>query len=119
MKTQSRKPAGTQSEQLNFAPSPLGASALNASRLPAAPERAERAELPEGWQTQMIALAVDETTSGDWGEAEPGAGLIECRVLRGTDFRRAADGNLFEAPIRHVRQSSVEKRQLRVNDLLV
>lgn len=60
-----------------------------------------------------------DVTSGDWGLASASTGLVECRVIRGTDFEKAALGSLAAVPIRYLRPQHIDARALAVGDLLV
>lgn len=76
-------------------------------------------DLPEGWKTLQLRVAVDDITSGDWGAAEQTGELVAVRALRGTDFARAARGSLQKAPIRYLKESSIQKRQVGLGDALI
>jgi type I restriction enzyme S subunit len=62
---------------------------------------------------------VGEVTSGDWGKGEPEPNLVECTVIRATDFESLAHGDVSEAPHRFVRSASAKTRQVAAGDLLV
>lgn len=62
---------------------------------------------------------IADIQSGDWGESDAGAGLAECIVLRATDFRLAARGDLSLVPRRYLRVNSLGQRRLRADDFLV
>lgn len=86
------------------------------------PERFKMTDLgllPEEWEVTHFENVVEEIISGDWGHDKPAHGLLPCRVLRGTDFVHAAGNDISKVPIRYVRFSSVERRRLRVGDILV
>jgi len=79
----------------------------------------ELGPLPDEWQVCPIEKVIENITSGDWGTDEPGDGLVAVRAIRGTDFRRAAEGDVTGAPIRHIKPKSVENRRLLPGDALV
>jgi type I restriction enzyme S subunit len=66
-----------------------------------------------------IVTLVGEVTSGDWGKGEPEPNLVECTVIRATDFESLAIGDVSEAPHRYLRSASSTTRQLVAGDLLV
>jgi type I restriction enzyme S subunit len=79
----------------------------------------EIGSLPEEWKVVRLADAVNEIVSGDWGAAEQANGLIAANALRGTDFNRAAQGLLTNAPVRYLKEKSIQKRQILAGDVLV
>ena len=74
---------------------------------------------PEGWEATKISGLIQNITSGDWGEDGPLEGQVRCYVLRGTDFPRAERGDFSGIPQRYIKKTSLAKRQLVANDLLV
>lgn len=82
-------------------------------------EIVEPTDLPPDWTSLPIAKMIKESNAGDWGKSEPDSGLEECYVLRGTDFYKASAGNFSDVPVRYIKQNSVKKRKLRMDDLLV
>ena len=70
-------------------------------------------------QSVAVQSVVDDIQSGDWGVADPSVGLIECVVLRSTDFKAVEQGKLTLVPRRYLKSRSVGQRVLRQGDLLV
>lgn len=81
----------------------------------------ELGPLPEGWEVVEIGSVIRDTLSGDWGRAEnEGNGnWTRCQVIRGTDFPSVANGRFGNVPERYVKLSSIRKRQLSPDDILV
>ena len=59
------------------------------------------------------------TKDGDWGEDSHGEGLVAYRVIRGTDFPDVRLGNASEVPIRYLNRSTVDRRTLQPDDILL
>lgn len=79
----------------------------------------ELGRLPEGWEVVKFDAVVLDILTGDWGETNPGPDLQQCYVLRGTDFYQALKGSFTNTPIRYLKTSSIQKRQLRDGDILI
>lgn len=77
--------------------------------------------IPTDWDAAAIEETINETIGGDWGKDDNDArpDWVRCQVIRGTDFPSVASGRLDNVPARYIRPSSVEKRQLAPDDLLV
>jgi restriction endonuclease S subunit len=67
----------------------------------------------------LLGDLVTDVQAGDWCDAEPGPGTEECAVLRATDFTSVSRSDIASAPRRFLRTSSIAKRKLVGNDLLV
>jgi type I restriction enzyme S subunit len=59
------------------------------------------------------------TKDGDWGRDSPGEGLVPYRVIRGTDFPNVRIGVTSSVPIRYLRESTVHRRTLAADDILL
>ena len=79
----------------------------------------ELGPLPEEWGVVKFDAVVLDILTGDWGETNPGPDLQQCYVLRGTDFYQALKGSFTNTPIRYLKTSSIQKRQLRDGDILI
>lgn len=79
----------------------------------------ELGPLPEEWGVVKLDAVVLDILTGDWGETNPGPDLQQCYVLRGTDFYQALKGSFTNTPIRYLKTSSIQKRQLRAGDILI
>jgi type I restriction enzyme S subunit len=75
--------------------------------------------LPEEWTVTPIGAPIAELLSGDWGDGSGGEGKAEVSVVRGTDFTRLAQGDLTHVPRRYIKLTSLKKRRLRADDLLL
>src|SRR5438105_15675846 len=71
------------------------------------------------WPRAKAGEVLSDVKSGDWGAAEPNAGSVAVRVIRGTDFLRVASMRLTEVPLRYMRTGQLESRRLRPGDLLI
>jgi type I restriction enzyme S subunit len=78
-----------------------------------------RNALADGTDIVPLRDSVVQVQSGDWGSSEPAEGLVECIVLRATDFWRAAAGNVSSAPRRYLRGNSAKSHRLGPDDFLV
>lgn len=59
------------------------------------------------------------TKDGDWGKADPIPGHTAYRVIRGTDFARARVGDLSSVPLRYLSDTTVWRRTLQPDDILI
>jgi type I restriction enzyme S subunit len=59
------------------------------------------------------------TKDGDWGFEAPREGLIPYRVIRGADFPDVRYGELTTTPLRFLDESTVSRRTLRHQDILI
>ncbi|MBP8972300.1 MAG: restriction endonuclease subunit S [Anaerolineae bacterium] len=87
--------------------------------VPAETKETEVGPIPVEWEFCPIGELVLEVTGGDWGEESGAQGLIECYVVRGTDFGDVQSGVFTDVPRRHIKPASLAKRQLKSDSLLV
>lgn len=92
---------------------------IQSNDIPEGFEMTELGPLPEEWGVTKFDAIVMDISTGDWGETNPGTDLQQCYVLRGTDFYQALKGSFSNTPIRHLKTSSIQKRQLRDGDILI
>ena len=59
------------------------------------------------------------TKDGDWGKDAPAEGLVPYRVIRGTDFPSVRAGDTSSVPIRYLSGSTVYRRTLAADDILI
>ena len=59
------------------------------------------------------------TKDGDWGKDSPADGLAPYRVIRGTDFPSVRLGDTSAVPIRYLSDSTVHRRTLAAEDILL
>lgn len=62
---------------------------------------------------------IDLTIGGGWGKEEPEDGLIASYVIRGADFPDVTTGNTESLPLRYEKMSSVAKRSLVADDIIL
>lgn len=80
----------------------------------------ELGPLPQEWEVVRLGEVVKNIISGDWGSNEKSNdNLIQCYVLRGTDFKKCEDKIINDVPIRFVLKNSLEKRKLKAGDILI
>lgn len=87
------------------------------------PDRFEESELgliPKGWGIQQVKSTFKEFIGGDWGKDSTDAiHTMEIRCLRGADIPAIQLANVPSPPVRFVKHSSLAKRTLQLNDLVV
>jgi type I restriction enzyme, S subunit len=59
------------------------------------------------------------TKDGDWGQDLPTEGYLPYRVIRGTDFPALRSGDATTVPVRYLKESTVRRRTLEPNDILL
>ncbi|MFF4166301.1 hypothetical protein [Streptomyces sp. NPDC001741] len=59
------------------------------------------------------------TKDGDWGKGEPEPGHMAAHVIRGTDFAEVARGRIGNVPLRYLPESTVHRRLLQADDILI
>ena len=59
------------------------------------------------------------TKDGDWGRESAANGFVPYRVIRGTDFPSARTGDTSSVPIRYLNVSTVHRRTLEPDDILL
>lgn len=62
---------------------------------------------------------IDLAIGGGWGKEEPENGLIASYVIRGADFPDITTGNTESLPLRYEKMSSVAKRSLVADDIIL
>jgi type I restriction enzyme S subunit len=73
-----------------------------------------------GWKKGRLGDVVEETIGGDWGEDIQSNDLIPVICLRGVDLQHIKEsGFSSEAPIRFIKPTSLEKRKLNENEILI
>lgn len=60
-----------------------------------------------------------ETKDGEWGKGEPGDGLVEMAVIRGTDFEAVSMGDLSRVPRRFLSVAMATRKVLKDGDVLI
>jgi type I restriction enzyme, S subunit len=76
--------------------------------------------IPKGWEVKRIEDIAEVTVGGDWGKDSEFEGATPVICLRGTDLQKLKEvGFSSDAPVRFVKKSSVDKRKLQENDILI
>ncbi|MFT8483305.1 MAG: restriction endonuclease subunit S [Gluconobacter cerinus] len=68
--------------------------------------------------SSLLADLLEFTRDGEWGKGEPGPGLVEMGVIRGTDFANIRRGDLSSIPVRYIPEKVALRKQLQANDIL-
>ncbi|MCP1242551.1 restriction endonuclease subunit S [Acetobacter lambici] len=58
------------------------------------------------------------TRDGEWGQNKAGPGLVEMRVIRGTDFKNIQIGDISTLPVRYIPENAASRKILQPNDIL-
>ena len=78
------------------------------------------ANIIERWNLIKLENLLDFYIGGDWGEQEPiNSNYIETKVLRATDISNWENDHGENAQIRYLKDTSLAKRQLKENDLII
>lgn len=77
-------------------------------------------EAQDDWEEKKFGDLVVETIGGDWGEEIPTKDSVPVICLRGVDLQKIKDNaHSSDAPLRYIKPSSLEKRKLSDNDILL
>lgn len=79
-------------------------------------------KLPKGWGSLPLEDISDFVIGGDWGvdpESEINEDYTLVACIRGSEIKNWREGKGKTASLRLIKQSSLEKRQLRLGDLLI
>ena len=91
-----------------------------AALFPESFEDSELGEIPTGWELGVIGDIASTALGGQWGKEKAEDGLVPVVCLRGCDMEDLRkEGYAPKAPVRFIKESAVEKRLPRENDLLI
>jgi len=79
-------------------------------------------KLPQGWSSIFLEETVVYVLGGDWGQEFSGNQLenyVKVKVIRGTEFKHWKRDKGKSATVRLLKQSSFNKRQLNIGDIIV
>jgi len=80
----------------------------------------ELGEIPKGWKVGKLGDLITIAIGGDWGEENEFYGSIPVICLRGTDLQHLKeDGYSPDAPVRWIKNKSLEQRKITDCDLLI
>lgn len=71
------------------------------------------------WQNSLLRDLLVTTKDGDWGKESPEAGYVPYHIIRGTDFPDVRVGNVSSVPLRYLPESTVTRRTLEPDDILI
>jgi len=99
---------------------PTGLPGDIAGLFPDSFEDSEIGEIPKGWEVKVLGEIATTALGGQWGEEKPGKGLVPAICLRGCDMEDLRkEGYAPKAPVRFIKETAIEKRLPRENDLLI
>jgi type I restriction enzyme S subunit len=76
--------------------------------------------IPKGWEYKPFGELLSFHLGGDWGKAErQGDFQHPVRIIRGTDLPDLHNGGIGEVPLRYIKESSFEKRELKDGDIII
>jgi type I restriction enzyme S subunit len=67
----------------------------------------------------LLADLIVYSRDGEWGQADPGPGLVKMRIVRGTDFDAFRMGDLSKMPVRYVPEKKAQQKTLHPGDILI
>jgi restriction endonuclease S subunit len=78
-------------------------------------------EIPRHWDVKPLKAVISQVMNGAWGSDDnsPQKTLVPGIVLRGTDFPEARLGSVSSAPLRFIDQHEVDKKALKLGDIVV
>jgi type I restriction enzyme S subunit len=97
-----------------------GLSAPIAALFPESFQTCEVGEIPTGWKIGVLDELTQFVLGGDWGTdtaSEETSELAFC--IRGADIPELQNGGFGKMPLRFLKKSSLERRQLRDGDLVI
>lgn len=99
---------------------PTGLNAEIAVLFPDGFEQSDLGEIPIGWHNRVADELAGFVLGGDWGKDTPSSDFSDAAFcIRGADIPSLQSGGVGKMPIRYLKPSSVEKRSLRPNDIVV
>src|SRR6185295_335461 len=75
--------------------------------------------IPRGWKVGSFAELCQVSIGGDWGKDQAFEGAVEAVCLRGVDLEHLRRSGTADTPRRLISRSSIEKRRMTSNDVLV
>jgi len=80
----------------------------------------ELGSIPEGWRVGCFQDILNNEIGGDWGKDNSFEGGVPVISLRGTDLEQLKSfGYAPDAPVRWVKENSIEKRKVTRTDILI
>jgi len=99
---------------------PSGMDASTAALFPDSFEESPLGHIPKGWKISVLDELKNFVIGGDWGSTEATEdATVACHCIRGADIPSLQEGGVGKMPIRFLKTSSVDKRQLFDGDLAV
>lgn len=76
--------------------------------------------IPKGWKESQLDSLINYCIGGDWGdESQLSSDYVAAKVIRATDFSNWDKSNGKNAQIRYLKTASIEKRELKDNDIVI
>lgn len=79
----------------------------------------ELGPIPKGWEVGVLQDLAEVQIGGDWGKEVSFDGGIAIRCLRGVDLGHLRETGTADAPLRWIKKSSFEKRNMDSRDVLI
>lgn len=99
---------------------PYGMGADTAALFPNSFEHSELGIIPEGWRVGTLDDITQFVLGGDWGKDLPWEEWTEPVIcIRGADIPSLQSGGMGKMPVRYLKRSSLEKRGLVPNDIVI
>lgn len=77
-------------------------------------------ELAEGWVEKPLKEIIDFVIGGDWGKDEAeDESYVAVSCIRGSEIKNWTKQKGLSATIRYIKDSSLEKRKLKIGDILI
>jgi len=80
----------------------------------------ELGSIPKGWNVVSIKELIEDYIGGDWGKDKPTEEFsTPMSCIRGADFPAVQSGNISDLPLRYVKESSMHRRRLENEDIVL
>jgi Restriction endonuclease S subunits len=99
---------------------PSGMDTATAALFPDSFQASELGKIPNGWTVGTLDKLIDFVIGGDWGANEETHDTnVPCYCIRGADIPDLQASGLGKMPVRFLKPSSVQKRQLFSGDIVI
>lgn len=99
---------------------PAGIDAETAKLFPESFEESLLGLIPRGWRVATLNDITESALGGDWGNDTPAEDASDAALcIRGADIPDLQKSCVGKMPVRHLKNSSLQKRSLRDGDLVI
>jgi len=99
---------------------PYGMDAETAALFPASFEDSELGPIPAGWGVEPLSEFTTFVLGGDWGKSEiTEKETCPALCIRGADIPDLQNAGQGNSPLRYLKRSSLDKRQLKHGDIVI